>query len=191
VADDLAKYDHGNFFLGANGSQAPSTVGELHIVYDITLKKPRLITDQAAPGWYYHSYSNTGSAQGSAPFDGTVTTETNSLGVYTIGAKSNTICIPAFNSYAGTKYCLSISWVGTTAAVTLPTLSYSNCAAFNGIGGYSSQFGAPATGVNGVVACLRAFFAVTLSNTITSVTVSVGGTLPTSATWDLTLSECV
>jgi len=121
VSDDLAKYDHGNFILAANGSQAIATVGELHVVYDITLKKPKLEVAEASPAWYAHFHATASGATGTGPLDGTIITDANNLGV-TIDQKTRTITIPATQCVAGTPYRMILYYDGSSASVTPPRL---------------------------------------------------------------------
>jgi hypothetical protein len=182
VADDLAKYDHANFFLGAAGSQAVATVGELHIVYDITLKKPKLWTGNVGSNWYYQAVSGASSVGVNTPL-GTVRTErVNNLGVV---ATATSLTIPATVAVAGTCYHVRLSWTGVAAmAITYPSVSFSNCALINHFvaGGSSvSTIDAPINGVL-TVACTKVF-AISVMTTAQAVVMTIGtnGTYPTSS----------
>jgi len=121
VTDDLAKYDHGNFFLGANGSQAVATVGEIHVVYDILLKKPKLWSMNTT-GWTprYHGAG----VSSSNPIGTTVTKMYDNMG---LSVSSYSVSIPAHLAVAGTKYRFTMHWTsGSTASIVYPSLTVSN-----------------------------------------------------------------
>lgn len=122
VADDLAKYDHGNFYLGANGSQAIATVGEIHVVYDIMLKKPKLWSMNTT-GWTAR-YHGSG-VSSSNPIGTTVTKTFDNIG---LSVSSYSVGIPAAMAIAGTKYRLTLHWTsGSAATLVYPTLTVQNC----------------------------------------------------------------
>jgi len=190
VADDLAKYDHGNFFLGAAGSQANATVGELHVVYDITLKKPKLWTGNVGSNWYYHAISTT-SIAAATPLGTARVERNNNLGVV---STSTTLTIPANVAMAGTMYHVRLSWSGTNAmAITYPAISFTNCSLvthFNVSGSTVHTIDSPVNGVSTVV-CTKVF-AITTTSSMQAVVIALGtaGSYPTSsATVDIELAE--
>lgn len=113
VKDELAKYDAGNFHLATVGSQAAATIGELHVVYDITLKEPIL-----APFGYSAAYFNT-TFSTAHPLGLNVSQPT---GVDTVGisfvqlADGDSILFSPSTVTVGATYSVEISWRGTVAA---------------------------------------------------------------------------
>lgn len=178
VTDDLAKYDHGNFFLATNGMQAAATIGELHVVYDITLKKPKLITAPSLSSWYAHATS-TGYTN-SQPL-GTVfaTYLFNNLGISLPTA--DTIRIPGTAAVAGTRYRARFVWTGTAAAYTAPTVSYTNAAAVASAyttGGSTARLGTPTDGTTSAACMMECTFLVATTGVAVDITLS-GAALPT------------
>lgn len=119
VSDDLQKYDHANFTLATVGSQATAKIGTLHVTYDITLKMP-------VPGTIYAGLP-------SAKYLLTGTDSTHCLGtsqtkVYdTVGMSMPTAMKLAFPFGTYGAYRVSLFWVGDSTAVTLPTITPTNC----------------------------------------------------------------
>lgn len=193
VVDDLAKYDHGNFFLGTNGSQAIATVGELHIVYDITLKKPKLFASGASPAWYYHESSTENKSSGAAPFTGTSYVFQNSLGV-TRGIAADgkyMFTIPEQYVVAGTKYHIIMTWGGTAASVVKPVLSSTNFTWANDIMNNTqgaSGWDAPSSGSSNRYTLIHTGYA-SKSHVKIEFFVGISGTLPTDAAWDVCITE--
>jgi len=192
VTDDLAKYDHGNFFLGTNGSQAAATVGELHIVYDVILKKPKLWSTGGGSAWFshYHNGSNVVTATPIGTVDG-ASFSANNLGVlWSNGAR---LTIPGIAVVAGTKYSLVVTWTGSSAVtVSYPTITYSNAALATDIwitpGSVAGYVSSPASGSSAIMT-LRASFVAAVSNIPIDVTFGAA-TIPTSsAVVDLVISE--
>jgi len=194
VADDLAKYDHGNFYLGTNGSQAAAVVGELHIVYDVWLKKPRLWPASASAAWYSHFYADTFTNAlplGSAV--GVLSTVSNSLGVVYDRA-ARTLTIPAANVVAGTVYMVRFVWTGdANANLTYPTITCVNGTTYNQTkfqGSSTGDFKNPASG-SFLYATYTRYYKLNASNVDTVITVGTDGVLPTVNTFvDVTISEC-
>jgi len=179
VTDDLAKYDHGNFFLGAAGSQAAAVVGELHIVYDIVLKKPKLWASGSGSAWYSmltaNSYANATPLGSSLYY-----ARSNNLGV-TVDYKAQTITIPAANVVSGTYYDIRFYWHGTAATLVYPVISLTNAVMANRLYGMaSSSITSPVAGVSSAVASIVSSFLVTASNTDVVISVGTSGTLPSS-----------
>jgi len=185
VKDDLAKYDHGNFYLAAVGSQATAVVGELHIVYDLTLKKPRL-SSSPGTGWYYHEYSTSNSANGANPFLGTSVVGSNSLGVFRSG---EIMSIPATSITGSTRYRLTLTWSGTAAAIVKPTITLTNASALLDYFNAFSSVYAPIDGVSSTVFTLQTAFISTQSGQPLTVRIGTAGTLPTASNWDVVISE--
>lgn len=186
VTDDLAKYDHGNFFLGSNGSQAAAVVGELHIVYDITLKKPRLIRESAANAWYYHEYSAEGKSSGADPFAGESKILVPNLPVVRTGSEFK---IPKAFAVAGTKYCFRVYWSGVAAAVNDATMGLSNATFTTTVQGALSRINSPAAGVNSARYMDEMHIVVTASNVDTTLTFGNDSTIPTDSSWDVIVTE--
>lgn len=143
VADDLAKYDAGNFHLATVGSQAIATVGELHIVYDITLKEPKL-----APFGYCSNYSFTG-WNINKPFDvATKSLKYDNIGILfeDIDAFNVDVILPASIASVGATYTFRFEWygdmlvgAGITPDVHLTNLTYQNY--FSGATQHTRIFG--------------------------------------------------
>jgi len=181
VTDDLAKYDHGNFFIATVGSQAAAVVGELHIVYDVTLKKPKLVTNATYGAWYYRSYSMSNLAAGATPFAGAISEVNNNLGV-TLDATNRVITIPAVNVVGGTRYRLLVTWFGTAAVIVFPVFTLtSNAVAYNGIFNAVSTSASPQAGVNATAWTLEATFQTVASGQDVVLTFGAAGTLPTNS----------
>lgn len=184
--DDLAKYDHGNFILASNGSQAAAIVGELHVVYDITLKKPKLDIGSAYPAWYYHAYSSDSIAATATPFAGTVVTGANSLGVTLNGA---TFTIPAASAIAGTKYSVRVAWrSANTENIEHPNVTFTNASAFNFYWGEQNTAYAPSVLTSNSFLVHEFNLQVTASNTDVTIAFA-GGAIPTASQWDICISE--
>lgn len=183
VADDLAKYDHGNFYLGTNGSQAIATVGELHIVYDVWLKKPRLWPSSANPGWYFHA-TGEGVTNSNPIGDSKVgsTVYQNNLGVR-YDTSLRTLTIPAPYVVAGTHYMIRFVWKGDAAAsIVRPNITCPNATNVDYIrfgSGWSGPLFVPASGSFNY-ATLTQYYKLNASNTDTVFTVATDGTLPTT-----------
>lgn len=125
VDDDLAKYDAGNFHIAAIGSQAVATVGELHVVYDITLKEPKLPNF----GWtaHYQLYGSTDAK----PFNAQVgyTPYRDDIGIVFryVSAAQELLVFPAPIVSVGATYLVSFVWDGTVAAaIHEPTFVFTN-----------------------------------------------------------------
>lgn len=155
VTDDLAKYDAGNFHLATVGSQAAATIGELHVVYDITLKEPKL----SQVGWatkYVGTHTNS-----LAMVAATAASTSNPLGL-TITNPTATTCninFPSHSGSMGAAYIIRCRWQGgTTAAVVYPARTFNNLTRMTVYGGVAYQ-DTPATGTNcgqcEVVECVK------------------------------------
>jgi len=193
VTDDLAKYDHGNFFLGANGSQYASVVGELHVVYDILLKKPKLWST-VSPAWFTHVVSSTSVAT-ATPLGTSWSIVKGNLGV---NLTSNTISIQPAYVVPNTKYQIIVVWSGANVVTAVvPTLGLVNAsgatADYYNNGAYSNVQVAPENAGSGKQVMLRHMFVTVAGNTETIVSFGLGGTIPTGGTpsVDIILSECL
>lgn len=121
---DAAIYDLGTLTVASYGSQAPAVVGELWASYEIVLRKPVAATALELFGEGAHIEGNAG-VSGSNEFGtGTRTVLYDSLGVTFPTNKSFRL------SLGCTGYFLYfIQWVGTTTALTFPTITLTNCTA--------------------------------------------------------------
>jgi hypothetical protein len=185
VTDDLAKYDHGNFILGAAGSQAAAVVGELHVVYDLLLKKPKLWNTGSFQGWFAQMSSDA-TTDDTHPL-GTVafTEQANNLGII-VNPAANTITIPAAQSVAGTHYRLNIVWSGAAdeKKVVVPNVDpTTNCVGYSDIRGYAAwDFLVRSNSVIGDKGMLVFDFTINASNTNTVLTLDPDGChLPSGA----------
>jgi len=191
VSDDLAKYDHGNFYLGAAGSQANAIVGELHIVYDVLLKKPKLWNSGPSVGWYSHIASWTG-VSNTTPLGVSNAIVKDNLGITTSG---QTVTIPATVVTTGTRYEIQASWTGSGAVgVVPPVITCTNCTNVNTYwtwnNGVSYALISPQSGASASSATVRMVVQVIASNTPIVVSFGLAGTLPTGTpAMDLIITE--
>lgn len=178
VADDLAKYDHGNFFLAAVGSQAAATVGELHVVYDVTLKKPRLSSSAAGQ---YARLNSTDSVTLLYPLGATRNISCDNMGLVTT---TTTIQLPGNMVFASTMYKLTIIWSAVTAAtITCPALTVAGASYVNRFFGTTvSSLSSPPNGVSSQTLILTAMVTATSTGTPITFTLGTGGVIPTSGT---------
>lgn len=183
VADDLAKYDAGNFHLATIGSQAAAQIGELHVCYDITLKEPKL----SPSGWCSHAEAKYDNNLAILETVGVSPWWCNPIGVevYGVGVTSG-ITFPAFAGSVNSKYKIDLYWIGAVgAAISYPVVSFVNCAYFTGLCDGAGDFGdghheVPVAGVN-VTRCHQTIFlSITDPKSLATVILTGGGacTLP-------------
>lgn len=183
VTDDKAKYDHGNFYLGSNGSQASAVVGELHVVYDITLKKPKLYSTSSQSKWFYHEFSRDTTAITSATPLGGATTVLNNLGVE---RKDNVIVIPASVVDRENVYRVCLRYDGGPGSPgTNPSIVATNASATFYYLGSASYL---TTAVSGSLSN-EVYFRPTVSKTPIQITIGTSSVLPANPSWDLSIHE--
>lgn len=122
---DKRLYDLGDFYIATVGMQAAAVIGELWCEFDIELLKPRF--DGTGSGAL--TYHITNAAYTNTEIFGPVqTTGTGSLAmaITATGAGYDTIEFPTW--VANGDFMVILTWQGTSAAITLPTLTYTNCA---------------------------------------------------------------
>lgn len=181
VTDDLAKYDSGNFHFASVGAQAAAAVGELHVVYDITLKEPKL----AQSGWVSTLYL-AGTIAGASPLGTqaatTPTVNTNPLGCG-VDYANHRLSIPAGACLADHVYRFRWYVYGTAAAVTHPMVGFVNMVTKNGpLTATDAAAAAPTNGANTATMMYEVFLTVTNPAVVSYVTFGVAGTLPTNVT---------
>ncbi len=175
VDDDLAKYDAGNFHIAAIGSQAVATVGELHVVYDITLKEPKLPNF----GWTAHYYDDTVAPSNGKPMPAaTMSKVRDDVGVVleSIDANSDDIVFPASIVSVGATYLITLKWVGGTQATVVPGYFLTNFTPKNYFdGGTNNNILVPPTGTNSPILYLQFCVQVTDPRIESRVRITGGG----------------
>lgn len=139
TSGDLRLYDHGNFQIATGGNAGTGTIGELWCTFECELYKTKsrgivgsqLLTDH----WVSTNATN------AAPFGVTQTLQPGSNGGTVVTTRS--ITFPP-NIHNG-SWLVTYANVGTSAATSLPSLTYADCAAStvfnNDTAGYLSTSG--------------------------------------------------
>lgn len=174
---DQRLYDIANFQIATNGFQAANVnIGELHVCYQIGLRKPKLY---AALG-LYNSYATyqANAYTNLLPLGtgaGVIAATSNIIGLV-VNQTSNTI---SWNPPTLPQaYNISVEWNGTAVVIVAPSFTYSN-----GLTVASSVF-SPVNGVNSGILVTNQDFTYLPSNNSAggqpTITVGFAGTLPTA-----------
>lgn len=123
TSGDIKMYDLCNLVVGSYGSQAQAVVGELWCSYDIILRKPLLTSGLSLNG---ETALYTATSFGSGAFLGTVASRTRVLdSIGLLISNDGTQCIYPYGTEG--VFLMYIQWVGTSAAYTAPSFTYTNC----------------------------------------------------------------
>lgn len=131
AGQDYQFYDWGKFQIATVGMQAAATIGELWVTYDIEFLKPRIASGGCWPGDF--TRISNGPWDANNPLGIVQTTPVGNLGAsITAGATGfQRIYLP--NTVTAGRFYVFVRWSGAaTAAVVLPTRTYSNMAVQNG-----------------------------------------------------------
>jgi len=120
VVDDLAKYDAGTFHIATVGSQAVAAIGELHVVYDITLKEPKL-----APTSWMSAFTLVSPTSALPLGNAAANMVVNGLNAV-VDNVNRTITIPKASLTRGSTYLLQWSANSDSGATTQPAITLQN-----------------------------------------------------------------
>lgn len=136
LAGDLRLYDAGNFQIATVGMQnATGVIGELWVTYEIEFLKPRCRQFSLEDHYSLDTVTNAapfGTTTGAHTFSGYGTNgiyQLNNIGGIINGA-GTAYSFP--NSISSGKFMIVYVVNGSSAAVTLPTITYVNCSTYNG-----------------------------------------------------------
>lgn len=173
---DQRLYDIANFQIATNGFQAANVnIGELHVCYQIGLRKPKLY---AALGLYnsYATYQANSYANLTPLGSGTGAIVVNNIIGLAVDQTASTISWspPTLPQ----SYNISIEWSGTAVAITAPSITYSNGLAIR------ASTWSPVNAVNsGQLITTQDFTYLPASNSTNSnptITLGFAGVLPTA-----------
>lgn len=184
---DPRLYNWGNFQIATQGFQGTSVnVGELHVVYQIRLLKPKIFTTK---GLEIGSCKITNSSYTNAlPLgNGSILERYDSIGVI-YDPSNNNIGLPV--TALPKHYLVTIIWIGSITAITHPTVTLTQAAftvfGYSG-GGNIAQI--PPSGQT-VSRNMQQFSILTNANAFPVISLGAAGTLPTSgANVAITITE--
>lgn len=181
---DQRLYDMGNFQIATVGQQGTNKIGELWYSIDLSLYKERYGQSSGTSISTAHYTATTGIT--TSAYFGTSQTQVSGTN-FALSLGTTTITFPS-NMPVG-NYMLNYTVLGSSTAVTAPTVAFTNCAAlslFNNAGGsLVVNSGATTTYVT-----LIQYFTISATATGAPVVTFSGGTLPTSPTWmDLIITQ--
>lgn len=176
---DLRMYDLGNMQIATNGLQGQNVnLGEIWVCFQIAGLKSKIFTGLGnynnALDVYYSSYTNASPLGGATPTTVTYAEPkfvsnamTKDEPCWTVGAGGTALFFP--QSPLPQSYVVNLYWVGSLTAITLPTLTGTNCTI--------QQLGGAGQTGNSVTSAMMLFYALVNPNVLGSVALSAA-TLP-------------
>lgn len=119
TGQDTKMYDLCKLTVGTYGSQATAVVGELWATYEVVLRKPQLSSGLNLYGKSAHYSSQ--SFTNSAPLGGAAVQSGDTIGL----VFTNTTITWPLGSQG--YFLVTLVWIGTSASIVGPALSYTNC----------------------------------------------------------------
>lgn len=179
---NLNTYDFANFYIATVGTPV-QVIGELWCAFDIEFFKPALPDNQSGGQLEYHYY---GTAAAGATPTGTPSTTRGSLSV----TKATNLF--TWTSWPLQSWLVTISWVGTAAAIVFPTITYTAAGPTTKYEGLTQTYiTSPAAGVSSTRFVIQfEIYPTSLQAPGTiGFTIGAAGTIPTSSTVDVIISE--
>lgn len=174
AGQDQRFYDLANFQIATTGMQGTSVnLGELWVCYQVSLRKPKLVTLLGGDIGFLAMSNNTGVAAGTVfgTLDNISYDTANTIDILFVG--SNTFSLPP--SPAFQTYIITIRWSGGSASCVFPSVTYGA-----GIQGFT-EYQAPLPASTATTSMVIVLYALVVANTsATTIAFGTAGTLPTT-----------